>query len=96
MVKPIPEIVAELKVKFEFPLLVIVTFWLLDCPTGTLLKLSDAGDIAMTARVPVPLRGIDNGLFVALLVMVTLAPLTAPGVVGANFTVRVADCPGVS
>lgn len=28
--------------------------------------------------------------------MVTLAPLTAPAVAGANVTVRVADCPGVS
>jgi len=33
---------------------------------------------------------------VALLAMLTLAPFTAPGVLGANVTVSVADCPGVS
>jgi hypothetical protein len=33
---------------------------------------------------------------VALLAIVTLAPLTAPADVGAKVTVRVADCPGVS
>jgi hypothetical protein len=46
--------------------------------------------------VPVPDNGIVVGEFVALLVMVTLAPLTAPAVVGANVTVRVTDCPAVS
>ena len=65
-------------------------------PTVTVPKLMLVGLAAIWGSVPVPLRGIDNGLFVALLVMVTLAPLTAPAVVGANFTVRVADCPGVS
>jgi hypothetical protein len=33
---------------------------------------------------------------VALLAMVTFAPLTAPAVVGAKVTLRVTDCPGVS
>jgi len=33
---------------------------------------------------------------VALLAILTLAPLTAPDDVGANVTVKVADCPGVS
>jgi len=32
----------------------------------------------------------------ALLVTVTLAPLTTPGAVGSNVTVRGADCPGIS
>jgi len=49
-----------------------------------------------TEWVPVPDSGIVNGELVALLVMVTLAPLTAPGVVGANVTSRVTDWPGVS
>ena len=87
MVKPVPEIVAEVKVKFEFPLLVIVTFWLLDCPTDTLLKLSDAGDIAMTAWVPVPLRAIVRGEPGVLLVIETL-PLVLVAVVGAKVTLK--------
>ena len=45
---------------------------------------------------PVPDKLIVVGELVALLVIATFAPLTAPGVVGANVTVRVADCPGVS
>jgi hypothetical protein len=49
-----------------------------------------------TECVPVPDKLIVVGEFVALLAMVMLAPLTTPGVVGANVTVRVADCPGVS
>jgi hypothetical protein len=36
------------------------------------------------------------GEFVALLAIVTLAPLTAPADVGANVTVKLADCPGVN
>ena len=43
-----------------------------------------------------PDKLIVVGEFVALLAMDTLAPLTAPAVVGANVTVRVADCPGVN
>jgi len=46
--------------------------------------------------VPVPDSAIVVGELVALLAMDTPAPLTAPAVVGANFTVSVADCPGVS
>ena len=49
-----------------------------------------------TECVPVPDKLITVGELVALLVMETLAPLTAPGVVGANVTVKVTDCPGVS
>ena len=49
-----------------------------------------------TECVPVPDKPIVVGEFVALLVMLTLAPFTVPAVAGANVTVRVADCPGVS
>jgi hypothetical protein len=49
-----------------------------------------------TECVPVPDKPIAMGEFGALLVTVTLAPLTAPGAAGANVTVRVADCPVVS
>ena len=45
---------------------------------------------------PVPDKLIVVGELVALLVMATFEPLTAPGVVGANVTIRFADCPGVS
>ena len=48
-----------------------------------------------TECVPVPDKVIVAGEFVALLAMLTLAPLTTPGVVGANVTVNVADWPGV-
>ncbi len=42
-----------------------------------------------------PVRVIVVGEPVALLATFTLAPVTAPPVVGANVTVSVADCPGV-
>jgi hypothetical protein len=78
------------------PLLVRVIVCELLLPTVMVPKLTLVGLAAICGWVPVPLSGIDNGLFVALLVIVTLAPLTAPAVVGANVTVRVADCPDVS
>jgi len=83
MVKPVPEIVAEVNVRFEFPLFVIVTFWLLVWPTGTLLKLSDAGASAMMACVPVPLSEIVRDEFEASLETVSVA-LALPSEVGAN------------
>ena len=49
-----------------------------------------------TECAPVPDKPITAGEFVALLAMVTPAPLTAPPEVGANVTVSVADWPGVS
>jgi len=49
-----------------------------------------------TECVPVPDRLTTAGELVALLAMLTLAPATAPAVVGANVTVSVADWPGVS
>ena len=81
--KPVPEIVAEVNVKLELPLLVIVTFWLLVCPTVTLLKLSEAGDRAMMASIPVPLSETVRGAFDALLLTVSVA-LALPSEVGAN------------
>jgi hypothetical protein len=44
-----------------------------------------------TECVPVPDRLTTAGEFVALLAMLTLAPATAPSVVGAKVTVSVAD-----
>jgi hypothetical protein len=59
------------------------------------LKFKDVGEKAGTASRPVPLSAIIAGEFVALLATVTLAPLTAPAVLGANVTVSVPDWPGV-
>ena len=83
MVNPVPAIVAEVKVRFELPLFVILTFWLLVWPTVTLLKLSDAGDSAMTASVPLPLSEIVTGAFDASPLTVSVA-LSLPSDVGAN------------
>lgn len=46
------------------------------------------------AAVPVPLSAIARGEPAALLVMATL-PVTAPAVVGANFTVNEVFCPAL-
>jgi hypothetical protein len=58
-------------------------------------KLNVVGEIVSPACVPVPLRAIDSGEPVPVLVTVT-APVTAPAAVGANFTARVAVCDGVN
>jgi hypothetical protein len=49
----------------------------------------------VAAACPVPETLTVVGEFVALLVTLTLAPVTAPAVVGSNVTVSVAVCPGV-
>jgi len=48
-----------------------------------LLKFNDAGEIAMVACVPVPLREMESGELEASL-ETTRAPAAAPLVVGAN------------
>jgi len=49
-----------------------------------------------TECIPVPVRPMVKGELAALLAMLTFAPVTGPPEVGANVTVNVADCPGVS
>lgn len=49
-----------------------------------------------TECVPVPDKVTVDGEFVALLAIVTLAPVIAPPDVGANVTVSGTDCPGPS
>lgn len=71
---------------------VMVTFWLLVCPTGMLLKFSEAGDNAMMASVPVPLSEMARGEFEASLVTVKV-PLAVLSDVGANCTWTLADWP---
>ena len=69
-----------------------------DVPRNTLYVTPPVGlalHVNTTECIPVPDRLIVAGEFVALLAMPTL-PLLAPPDVGANVTVRVADCPGVS
>lgn len=90
--KPVPEIVAKFSVSGIFPLFVSVTGCVLVCPTTTLLKLKDAGEIESAGCMPVPLREIDSGEFEASLVTVNV-PFAAPGPVGANCTCTVALCP---
>ena len=92
IVKPVPEITAEFTTRFEFPPFVIVTLCVLDCPTCTLLKFNVAGDICMTASVPVPLNETERGEFEASLVTVSV-PVEAASDVGANCTCTDALCP---
>ena len=56
--KPAPESVARFTVRLAFPLLVSVTFSELFCPTVTLLKSSDEGEIVKAGCMPVPLSEI--------------------------------------
>ena len=90
--KPVPEIVAKFTVNGMFPLFVSVTVCVLVCPTTTLLKFKDAGEIESAGCMPVPLRAIDSGEFEASLVTVNVA-FAAPRTVGANCTCTVALCP---
>ena len=95
---PAPVTVTPEIVTFELPLLVIDVVSELLLPSLTLPKdkLVGLDPSKKVAADPVPDKLIVVGELVALLVMVTLAPLTAPAIVGANITIRVADCPGVS
>lgn len=90
--KPVPESVARLIVRLAFPLLLSVTFCVLVCPTVTLLKFKDAGDIVSAGSMPVPLNEMAVGEFEASLVTVN-APLAAPMAVGANCICTVTLCP---
>jgi hypothetical protein len=90
--KPVPEIVARFNVSGMFPLFVSVTVCVLVCPTTTLLKFKDAGEIESAGCMPVPLSAIDSGEFEASLVTVSV-PFAAPRAVGANCTCTVVLCP---
>jgi hypothetical protein len=85
IVKPVPEIVARLITRFAFPLLVSVTLCVLVCPTGTLLKFNDVGEIASTGCMPVPASAIATGEFDASLVTVRV-PVAGVVDAGANWT----------
>ena len=65
------------------PLFVNFTVCVLFCPTVTFPKLSEAGEIARPACVPVPLSEIVEGELAASLAIVRV-PVTAPDDGGAN------------
>ncbi len=89
-------IVAAVMFRVAFPELVSVTFWVALLPTFTLLKVTDEGLIPICAcvAVPDPLKLILSGEPGAVLV-IEMVPVTLPGDVGPNVTVKGAVCPGV-
>ena len=89
---PFPETVAAVNTKSAFPLLAIVTFCELVCPTVMLLKLRAEGEIVRAGWVPVPLSETASGESVASLTMENV-PVAAPEACGANWTCTVVLCP---
>jgi len=81
--KPLPETVARFITTLALPVLVNVTVCVPVCPTITLPKLTDAGEIARPGCIPVPLKVTTRGEFVASLATVRL-PVAAPAAAGAN------------
>ncbi len=75
--------VAAVTTRFAFPLFVNVTVCVLLVPMVMLLKVSDAGEIAMVGCVPVPLSEIESGELEASLVTIRV-PVVVPLPVGAN------------
>ena len=65
---------------------------MLVCPTTTLLKFNEEGEIVRVGCIPVPVSVIARGEFEASLMTVRL-PVTAPSEVGANWTCKVALWP---
>ena len=90
MLNPAPDTVTPEMVTFEFPLFVKVTFSELLPPSVTLPngRLVGLAPSRVLAAMPVPLRVIARGEFIALLTSES-DPLTAPAVVGANTTLNV-------
>src|SRR5262249_44378747 len=77
------------------PEFVIVKLCDCDCPSITLPKLKVAGFTANPGCAPVPLRAIVAGEPDALLVTLTV-PLATPAAVGANTTLSVRLCDGLT
>src|ERR1700739_1495057 len=84
-------------VRPEFPLLVTVTFFVLELPAFTLAKLKLAGFVERVtdAATPVPLKDTVLAEFGALL-EILMFPARLPAVVGANKTLNVVVLPGVT
>ena len=94
--KPAPLALTCEMVTEELPVFVSVTLCDALLPTMMLLKLRLGGfaDRVNVAAKPEPLKGICEGEFGALLVIVSV-PETLPVVVGAKLTVRVVVAPGL-
>lgn len=93
--KPAPLAVICVMVTLEFPVLVIVTFWVADVlPVVMLPKLKLAGLIprVKVAAIPVPLRLTALGEVGALLT-IEMLPEVAPAETGTKTTLIVALCP---
>jgi len=83
VLKPAPATVAEEIVRAALPPFVRVMVCELLVPVTTFPKAAVAGVAASCACVAVPLKGIVNGEFGALLA-IEILPLALPAVVGAN------------
>ena len=92
MLKPAPLALAALMDRFAVPEFVSVTFTDAVLPTDMLPKLMLDGFAVKAACVPVPLRAITSGEFVAVDVIV-IVPDAVPATVGANLAVTVAPAP---
>ncbi len=96
-VKPVPLMLAELTFTAAVPLEVSVTVCVGDDPTATLPKVRLLGlTVSRVDVVPVPLKLTEVVGFVDDVLLIVNAPVTAPAVVGANFTVSVSVCLGFS
>ena len=88
MLKPVPATVTCEMDAFTPPVFFTVSVWLWLCPTVTLVNVKLVGFAVRVAGVtPVPdsarLSGLDP------LTVRAIVPVTAPGVIGANFTANV-------
>ena len=95
--KPAPLSAIWETVTFAFPVLVTVTVCVDVEPVFTLPKerLVLLNESVCVAATPVPLSRMTDVAGVALLTTFTL-PLADPAAVGANCTLKLADCPALS
>jgi hypothetical protein len=92
---PVPVTVALVIVRVDWPVFVIVMFCEFELPVMTLPKFRLVVDKPKPACAPVPVKLSTVGEPWTSLAIETL-PATAPAVVGANLTDKVADVPGLS
>lgn len=92
MLKPAPLALAALMERFAEPEFVSVTFTDALLPTRILPKLTLEGFAVSAAWVPVPVKAITSGEFVAVDAIV-IVPDTVPAALGANLAVTVAVDP---
>jgi hypothetical protein len=96
MLYPVPAAATAEIVALVPPVFVTVSVWLEFCPTVMFVKVKLVGaGVRTAAPTAVPLSGIAKLGFEAFEVTVTV-PANVPADVGANITVKVVLCPGVS